>query len=438
MTFKSLLNIPEYLFSGVLNRVADPLERKRVLISIKMAFAQIAIYLSLFIYATIKGYNSGSTYYTLISAGMIVLMMLLTYHGHPKYGMSFGLILTCISVVFLAKRAGPASGADHYYVLLSVVPFVFFGYKDRYLAIGLLAFASTCFLVTRLVPFSFVEPMVLTPQQSQVFFVANTIFDAILTAYALFSILTINQLAERELLDQNNELKRVNHELDKFVYSASHDLSAPLKSIGGLVQIAKMENPPVAVDQYLNLMQKSIAKLENFIRDIIDYSRNSRMPLKHEEIDILVLIRSIWDDHRYYLKRETKIELFIENRLLTPLYSDETRLRIIFNNLLSNAIKFHVEEKRERPCVTVIIDETEESFIFTVADNGQGISAQIKQEIFKMFFRGNASVPGSGLGLYILKESVEKLNGTVSVESEEGAGATFCVTIPKAHSLSSD
>ena len=440
MAFKSFNNLPEQVFSGVLNRVSDPLDRRRVVISINMALAQIAIYLGLFLYATLKGYNSESTYYTLISAGMISLMLLATYRGHPKFGMSFGLILSCISIIFIAKRGGPASGADHYYVLLGVVPFVFFGYKDRYMAIGLLAFSSICFLVTRTVEFNFIEPLLMTPQQAQVFLIVNTFFVAVLCAYALLNILTINQLAEKEVLkkkaiteEQNEELKRVNHELDKFVYSASHDLSAPLKSIGGLIQITKMEDPPPAMNQYLDLMQKSVAKLETFIKDIINYSRNSRLPIKHEKIDFSALVKSIWEDYLFYTNQQSKIELQLEDNLSSSFYSDETRLRIIFNNLLSNAIKFHLEDERERPYVRVIAQEHERDYSFVVADNGRGINTEIKNDIFKMFFRGSTSVPGSGLGLYILKESVEKLNGVVEVESEEDKGSSFKIRIPRSN-----
>ncbi len=438
MTFKSFGNLPEYIFSKVLNRVNDPLDKRRVVISINMAFAQIAIYLALFFFATLKGYNSESTYYTLISAGMISLMLLATYRGHPKFGMSFGLILSCISMILIAKRAGPDSGADHYYVLLGVVPFVFFGYRDRYFAIGLLAFSSICFLITRTIEFNFIEPMLLTPQQAQVFLIINTIFTAGLTAYALLNILTINQMAEREMLQkqliaeqQNEELKRVNAELDKFVYSASHDLSAPLKSIGGLINITKMEDPPSTIRQYLDLMQKSVARLESFIRDIVNYSRNSRLPIKHEIVDISSLVRSIWEDHLYYTNQPSKIELQLENSISSSFFSDETRLRIIFNNLLSNAIKFHLEEKREQPFVRVVAQEDYKGYFFEIADNGRGMNAEVKENIFKMFFRGNSGISGSGLGLYILKESVEKLNGTVEVESELDKGSSFKIRIPK-------
>jgi signal transduction histidine kinase len=428
----------ERVFSGVLIRVHDPLDKKRVMVAIGMALAQITIYLGLFFYATFYGYNSETTYYALVSAGMIALMLVLTYYGYFKFAMVFGLILTSISTMFIVQRVGADSGTDHYYVLYGIMPFVFFGYKDRLLAFGLTCFAFLCFVLARTYPFGFIEPMNLTQQQSDTFLIINSTITFFLATYSMFKIMQITNLAEKEMLrnnaitlEQNEELKRVNHELDKFVYSASHDLSAPLKSIGGLIQITKMEAPTPIINQYLDLINKSVSKLETFIHDIVNYSRNSRMPVKHEKIDVSSLVKSIWEDHLYYTKQQSKIELQLEDSLSSSFYSDETRLRIIFNNLLSNAIKFHLEEERERPYVKVVAHEHDRAYVFEVADNGRGMNAEIRDNIFKMFFRGSPSVPGSGLGLYILKESVEKLNGVVEVESEIDKGSSFKIRIPK-------
>ncbi len=438
MASKSLLSPAEILFSGVLNHVSDTLDKKRVILAINLALTQILLYLVLYFYATLKGYNSATTYYALIAAGMISLMLVLTNLGYYKYGMIFGLIITSVSNIFIVQRVGADSGVDHYYVLFGLIPFVFFGYKDRLLAVGLTLFTFACFLVAKAFELSFIEPMNLTAEQSKVFLLVNSVLTFLLTLYVMLKLLEITHMAEKALLqkqflteEQNKELRRVNLELDKFVYSASHDLSAPLKSIGGLIQITKMEDPPSHVNQYLDMMQKSVVKLESFIKDIINYSRNSRMPIRNEKIDFSGLVKSVWEDHLYYAKQQSKIEFMVEENLATPIYSDQTRLRIIFNNLLSNAIKFHVEDLRTRPYVRVAASESTDHYIFETSDNGIGIDPTIKEDIFTMFFRGSVTVAGSGLGLYILKESVEKLNGIVSVESEEGVGTTFKITIPK-------
>ncbi len=403
-----------------------------------MALAQISIYLGLFIYATLKGYNSETTYYTLISAGMTALLLVLSYFGYYKFGMIFGLLLTSVCIIFIVQRVGADSGTDHYYVLLGFMPFVFFGYRDRLIAVGLTTFSFVCFLISRTIRLNFIQPMQLSTEQENIFMIVNSAFTFILCLYGLLKLLQLSHAAEKILIEkqlvteaQNEELTRVNSELDKFVYSASHDLSAPLKSIDGLIQLTKMESPPVGINQYLDLMQKSVAKLETFIKDIINYSRNSRLPIKREQIDVSDLVKSIWEDHIFYSRQHSRIELKMEIDLTTEIFSDETRFRIIFNNLLSNAIKFHIEEKREHPFVKVVAKEIEDAFLFEVSDNGSGINPTIKKDIFKMFFRGSSNVPGSGLGLYILKESVEKLKGEIEVHSEEGKGSTFSFRIPK-------
>lgn len=373
-----------------------------------------------------------------MAAGMISLMLVLTKMGYYKFGMIFGLIITSVSTIFIVQRVGADSGTDHYFVLFGLVPFVFFGYKDRMIAVGLTIFTFICFLLARTLKLSFVEPMNLTPEQSRIFLLVNSVLTFLLTLYIILKLLEMTHMAEKALLqkqfmteEQNKELRRVNLELDKFVYSASHDLSAPLKSIGGLIQITKMESPSPNMNQYLDMMQKSVIKLEDFIKDIINYSRNSRMPIRNEKLDFSALVKSVWEDHLYYSNHESKIEFIVEDNLLSSIYSDQTRLRIIINNLLSNAIKFHVEDQRSHPYIKVAVSETSEEYYFETTDNGMGIDPAIKENIFNMFFRGTANVSGSGLGLYILKESVEKLNGIVWVESELGIGTTFKITIPK-------
>jgi signal transduction histidine kinase len=431
-------NLAENLFSAALHRVEDPLERKRVSIAINLALAQIAIYVGLFLFATLSGYNPETTYYTLISAGMIALMIVMTQRGYPKFGMGFGLVLSCISIIFIAKRAGVSSGVDHFYVLLGVVPFVFFGYKDRHLAISLLGLASICFLITRSVPLDFIKPLSITTEQSRTFLFINTILVSFLTAYALMELLAINQMAERELIRkqviterQNDELRKLNHELDQFVYSASHDLVAPLKSIRGLLQLGELETPPLTATQINTMIRISVGKHEEFIHEITDYSRNSRMPVNHDAVDLASLIDSIWNDHRYYRNQESRIHLYQDVDPSATFFLDKTRLRIIFSNLISNAIKFHLEEQHGQPFIKVVARAYEREYEFTVEDNGRGMSNEIQQCIFDMFFKGDTGATGSGLGLYILKESVAKLGGHVAVDSEFGRGSKFTILIPK-------
>ncbi|HEY5825467.1 MAG TPA: ATP-binding protein [Cyclobacteriaceae bacterium] len=238
------------------------------------------------------------------------------------------------------------------------------------------------------------------------------------------------ELQTQELKWSNEELSTRNAELDKFVYSASHDLSAPLKSILGLIMVAKMEKPSEQMIHYLTMMESSVEKLELFIRDVVNYSRNARLPVEKKAISFTSFIQSIWDEHQFS-SSVNKIRLEIKDGLQNVFYADEVRLRIVFNNLISNAIKFHYVEHREDPIVRVIAKETGTGYEFCVEDNGRGIHQDMKDKIFEMFFRATDSIPGSGLGLYILKEAIQKLGGTVQVESELGKGCKFIIHLPK-------
>ncbi|HTH57089.1 MAG TPA: ATP-binding protein [Cyclobacteriaceae bacterium] len=237
-------------------------------------------------------------------------------------------------------------------------------------------------------------------------------------------------IAERtsELKLINEELELRNAELDRFVYSASHDLSAPLKSILGLINVAKMEKSIDAMENYLDLMKRSILKLESFIKDIISYSRNTRLEVKKELIDFDAMIQSVWAD-LLFTPDAAKIKFQSTNELRSEIRSDETRLRIVFNNLLSNAVKFRKADTDSY--IKVIASEAPDWYEFVVEDNGIGISSEYKEKIFDMFFRANERAQGSGLGLYILKETLSRLNGTVKVESVLGQGSKFIIGLPK-------
>ncbi len=234
----------------------------------------------------------------------------------------------------------------------------------------------------------------------------------------------------QELKLSNEELSQRNNELDRFVYSASHDLSAPLKSILGLIAVARMDNLSQQTGQYLNMMEISVRKLESFINDVVNYSRNARLEVNYQHIPFNDFIHSIWSVYQY-LPQSKKIRLEIRNEMKEELYSDEVRLKIIFNNLISNGIKFHLSDRREDAYILITASDTASHIKFVVEDNGQGIAEELKSRIFDMFFRATQNTPGSGLGLYILKETVLKMNGTVTVESKLGEGTRFTLQLPK-------
>jgi len=245
--------------------------------------------------------------------------------------------------------------------------------------------------------------------------------------------ITERKMAEQAIQIHNEELKKTNQELDNFVYRVSHDLKAPISSAKGLVNIARLETKPENVSECLSLIEKSMNKLDSFIMDILDYSRNTRMALEPELIVFDELIDEVAGNTKY-IQEARKVS--INKSILSEFdfYSDKRRLVFILNNIISNAIRFSDNLK---PDSYLKINIQTNASMATIAfeDNGIGIHPEHLSRIFEMFYRASESRAGSGLGLYIVKEAVEKLSGTVTVQSQPGKGTTFKITIPNLYDL---
>lgn len=244
---------------------------------------------------------------------------------------------------------------------------------------------------------------------------------------------TVTDITDRKetesiLTEQNKELKKINSELDRFVYSASHDLRAPLVSVLGLINIIKLEDEKSNIDGYLAMMAKSIYKLDKFIQDITDYSRNARTELKNEKIDFQEILSETIEGLKY-IDGADRIEKSIRINQERPFFADKQRLSIIFSNLISNAIRYSQSERRN-PFLSIDVFVTREEAEIRVKDNGQGIAPEHHEKIFEMFYRATDNKSGSGLGLYIVKETLHRLNGTISVDSQQGIGCCFTLNIP--------
>jgi PAS domain S-box-containing protein len=240
--------------------------------------------------------------------------------------------------------------------------------------------------------------------------------------------ITQQKRTEDLLTQQNEELTKINSELDRFVYSASHDLRAPLMSVKGLINMIKVDPNPENTGRYIELIERSIGKLDAFISDIIHYSRNSRMDILAQEINFNELLEESVTSLRYMEGAEAvRCDRNIE--VNAPFFSDPGRLLIVFNNIISNAVRYRATWKGDS-YLKVSIEANASWARIVFADNGMGIAQEYIDNIFKMFFRASADSKGSGLGLYIVKSAIEKLQGTIQVQSVLGEGTVFTITIP--------
>jgi signal transduction histidine kinase len=237
--------------------------------------------------------------------------------------------------------------------------------------------------------------------------------------------------AEDSLKEQNIELIKINQELDRFVYSASHDLKAPLKSVLGLLKLAEgdLQNESYhSMSTYHRMIEGSVAKLDATIKEIENYSRNIRTNIIYEKIDLRIMTEEILQSLQYTEGAEAlKTYLNFENGSL--LVSDPSRIRIILSNIISNAIKYRDKEKKES-FLSISTEISNTVVCIRIEDNGIGIEADYIEKIYNMFYRATEKSEGSGLGLYIVKETIDRLKGSIIVESVIKEKTLFTIRIP--------
>ncbi len=233
---------------------------------------------------------------------------------------------------------------------------------------------------------------------------------------------------ERELQQQNEELKKKNSELDHFAYRVSHDLRAPLTSALGLLQILQEEPDAVKQREYAGAIQRSLLRLDRLIQEATHLTRNARTELSVKAIDLPALITEVVDSQQHS-KEFSTVNVRIEVNQAVDFYTDSDRLRIVLNNLITNAVKYHFPF-REQSYVRINVATDQQGATLVIEDNGIGIKERHLGKIFDMFYRATDRQPGSGLGLYLVKETIEKLYGSVEVRSMYEQGTTFVVRLP--------
>lgn len=260
------------------------------------------------------------------------------------------------------------------------------------------------------------------------FFYQTKLFYVLIIFLIIFVAFLFFRWRIRFVNGQNLELKKVNAELDRFVYSASHELRSPLTSILGLINIAHLDGgKDFAI--YLGHIEQSVKRLDTFIQDIIDFSRNARVATVVEPIDIALQINDILNDISYIPNFE-KIKYEVINKSKNEIHNDAKRFKIVLSNLITNAFKHHAPDEVNSPSVIITILDTKKGAEIVIKDNGPGIPRKERENIFKMFYRATTRSEGSGLGLYIVKEIVENIDGSINLMKNGSRGSKFTLRIP--------
>ncbi|MFN3404380.1 MAG: two-component regulator propeller domain-containing protein [Cytophagaceae bacterium] len=223
------------------------------------------------------------------------------------------------------------------------------------------------------------------------------------------------------------ELRQSNEQLETFVYKASHDIKGPLKSIIGLTTIGKKDVKEELAHTYFDHILKSTRKLDNLLRDLLEITKVKQAKISPEKINFREIINDVLASFENFPGYENfKIVVAIKEG--KPFYSDKNLVYSIIQNLIENPLKYADTSKQEKRLdISIITSEKGADMIFR--DNGIGIAKEYQDKIFDMFFKVDETSNGTGLGLYIVKTTVQKLNGYIEVESETGKGTTFHVKL---------
>ncbi|PCH96341.1 MAG: hypothetical protein COB85_03645, partial [Bacteroidetes bacterium] len=224
------------------------------------------------------------------------------------------------------------------------------------------------------------------------------------------------------------QLKAKNSELDTFVYRASHDLRSPIASIQGLVHLALKEVKDKAALKYFDLIGTAIAKQDEILEDLTQVTiiRQGEVELKSFKPKPFIeeIVRS-FKEHAIFQRAKFQIK----DNTTKNIISDERLLKTILRNLIENALKYR-KSKSQNSFVNISIAQGADNVKITIEDNGMGIPEKYQEKIYDMFFRATQLKSGTGLGLYIVKSALEKLDGSIKVESKEKVGTTFTLNIP--------
>jgi signal transduction histidine kinase len=233
--------------------------------------------------------------------------------------------------------------------------------------------------------------------------------------------------ARKQLKEKVEALEKANEELNRFIYSASHDMRSPLVSVLGIINLAKTDESITDPNGYVDLIESCVLRLDEFIKKVIEYYRNSRIDADIEIVHFSKIISEAIDANRH---RNQLINFTVDVKEEYVFRGDAFRTSIILNNLISNAIKYQKSDE-PHPRVHLQVRTFPHKAVITIEDNGVGILHAHLGDIFRMFFRSNRTDnAGTGIGLYIVKEALNKMGGTIEVDSTYGQGTKFEIILP--------
>lgn len=239
--------------------------------------------------------------------------------------------------------------------------------------------------------------------------------------------ITQRKLAENLVQIKNEQLHKINERLNLSVYKIAHDIQGPLNSVEGLIYLSKDEKNLEDIEENLQLIEKSVINLKEYIKNTLHLSGQLNESITR--VDLNVLIENFISSVRTFASLKNVQINFTDSQNII-LYTEKHELLSVISNIITNSIKYSDPDKNNSYVqIKAEINNTE--MILSIKDNGLGITADKLSQIFEKNFKTDMnSANGHGIGLYMVKQTIENLKGTINVYSEYGKGTEFIIKLP--------
>lgn len=339
------------------------------------------------------------------------------------------------TVYIFAASENIHTDLDAFFLVIAIATVAGFGYEQRHLAFAFVGLTLMLYVTSIYVDFKPIQDLNYNEEYARNNKTINFIAALFAALFMVYALISLNFHSEKSLLEKehlmivkNQELTQLNIELDRFVYSSSHDLAAPLRSILGLINLSDLTEDREEQKKFLAMIKSRVTELDKFIKEMSDYKKNAASEITFVDVPVKKLIREVLETLQFYPHAERlSVEINIEDEL--TVCTDHVRLKVILSNIISNCFKYCDLNKKE-PFVRIMAGQKNDFLHLQIGDNGLGIKEAALPKIFDMFYRAHDQTEGTGLGLYIVKEAVDKLGGTIAVASTVGSGTTFNITLP--------
>ncbi|MCV9385523.1 sensor histidine kinase [Reichenbachiella ulvae] len=406
-------------------RAFSPIERSRIKFS---AGAIVMVILSSLIFLTYDlylGYPSSLWVFTpfILIFGYAWRLLRLGQFDAGRY-----LLLVALNFfIYIVMSSIPEDSMSAiFYVGIMVVEYVLLGHDKKLRLFALLCLSFALYCLDAYVEFSILPMREYDEETLQV----NKLVDFVVCVAGI--LMTIKLLIDHqqdiiaERTQTNEELQRLNNELDKYAYTITHDLKGPIHSIHSLIHMPDIDH--ANFNQYLSTMRESFQSLSELIQDVSEQARNRNFEVTKEKFNMRERVEIIWELTRHAPEAQG-IEFILDMPKELMVATDKGRITGMLNNLITNSIRYH-DKSKEKAYIKVSGKVVENNLHFSVEDNGLGIETEFQEKVFDMFYRASNKLGGSGLGLFTVKESINKLSGKIQLDSTSGKGTTFSIVIP--------